>query len=72
MGSLVNIYGDGTVTISHSGIEMGQGLHTKAVQACSMALGIPMSLISIINTNSVAVPNAGATGGELLDPLDFL
>jgi xanthine dehydrogenase/oxidase len=25
MGSLINVYGDGTVTVSQSGIEMGQG-----------------------------------------------
>lgn len=31
-GSLVNIYLDGTVLLSHGGVEMGQGLHTKMVQ----------------------------------------
>ena len=27
--ALVQIYGDGSVTVSHGGIEMGQGIHTK-------------------------------------------
>lgn len=31
-GALIHIYNDGTVLISHSGMEMGQGLHTKIIQ----------------------------------------
>jgi len=65
MGSVVNIYSDGTVTVAHSGIEMGQGIHTKAIQACAMSLGIPMSLITVVPTSTSAVPNAGASGGSV-------
>ena len=31
-GALVHIYTDGSVLLSHGGVEMGQGLHTKMVQ----------------------------------------
>jgi len=31
-GALVHIYTDGSVLLSHGGVEVGQGLHTKMVQ----------------------------------------
>jgi xanthine dehydrogenase/oxidase len=44
--SLVHIYGDGTVLVSHGGVEMGQGLHTKVIQVAAEALGVDLSQVN--------------------------
>ena len=35
---LLRVYDDGSVLLEHSGLEVGQGMDTKALQACTMAL----------------------------------
>ena len=44
-GALAHIYRDGSVLVSHGGIEMGQGLYTKMIQIASKCLNIPVSKI---------------------------
>jgi len=34
----VRVYDDGSVLLEHTGLEVGQGMDTKALQACTMAL----------------------------------
>ena len=63
-GALVNIYLDGSILISHGGIEMGQGLHTKMVQVVSHELGVPMDKIRISESANDKVPNPMMTGGS--------
>lgn len=64
--SMVSIYHkDGTVAISHAGIEMGQGINTKVAQVCAHILGIPMEKVSIRPSNDFTAPNAIVTGGSL-------
>lgn len=63
--SLVSIYhGDGTVAVSHGGIEMGQGLNTKVAQVCAHILGIPLEMVAVKPSNNLVCPNADTTGGS--------
>lgn len=63
---LISIYNaDGTVAIRHGGIEMGQGINTKAAAACAFLLGIPLDKISIKPSDNVVSPNAMSTGGSI-------
>nr|XP_006117996.1 aldehyde oxidase isoform X1 [Pelodiscus sinensis] len=59
--ALVHIYTDGSVLLTHGGIEMGQGIHTKMIQVASRELKIPMSNIHFCETSTTTVPNACAS-----------
>ncbi|KAH9639142.1 hypothetical protein HF086_018210 [Spodoptera exigua] len=56
---------DGTVAICHGGVEMGQGINTKAAQIAAYKLNIPIEKIVITETNTNSSPNAFVTGGSL-------
>nr|XP_008165070.1 aldehyde oxidase 1 isoform X2 [Chrysemys picta bellii] len=62
--ALVHIYMDGSVLLTHGGIEMGQGIHTKMIQVASRELKIPMSSIHFCETSTTTVPNACASVGS--------
>ncbi|KAK9512029.1 hypothetical protein O3M35_000556 [Rhynocoris fuscipes] len=63
---MVSIFGmDGTVAITHGGIEMGQGINTKAAQVAAHILKIDLELISVKPTTSLTSPNNTPTGGSL-------
>ncbi|XP_064642226.1 xanthine dehydrogenase/oxidase-like [Lineus longissimus] len=59
--ALVNVYVDGSVLISHGGVEMGQGIHTKLIQVASRVLNISTDLIHIKETSTDIVPNTTTT-----------
>ncbi|XP_065079702.1 uncharacterized protein LOC135702534 [Ochlerotatus camptorhynchus] len=66
MHALVSIYHmDGTVSITTGGIEMGQGVNTKAAQVASYVLGIPLEKVSIKGMSNLTSPNATVSGGSM-------
>ncbi|KAB7502685.1 Xanthine dehydrogenase/oxidase [Armadillidium nasatum] len=67
--ALIHVYLDGSVLLSHGGVEYGQGLHTKMLQVASRALKIPISKIYIAETNTDKVPNASTTAASAASDL---
>ncbi|XP_071486970.1 xanthine dehydrogenase/oxidase-like [Diadema antillarum] len=63
--ALVHIYTDGSVLVTHGGVEMGQGLHTKMIQVAARTLGISEDKIHLSETSSSKVPNTLATAASL-------
>ncbi|XP_014098505.3 uncharacterized protein [Bactrocera oleae] len=63
--SLAIYHRDGTVIISHGGIEMGQGMNTKIAQLASLELGIPVDMIRFEGSNTVNGANSMVTGGSI-------
>jgi xanthine dehydrogenase/oxidase len=63
-GALVHIYLDGTVLVTHGGVEMGQGLHTKVCQVVAQDLGVPLETVFIDETATDKIPNASPTAAS--------
>ncbi|KAL7297372.1 hypothetical protein TKK_0009757 [Trichogramma kaykai] len=63
-GALVHIYKDGSVLLTHGGIEMGQGVHTKMIQVASRVLKVDPKKIHISETSTDKVPNTTATAAS--------
>ncbi|XP_062703177.1 uncharacterized protein LOC109421858 [Aedes albopictus] len=53
----INI-GDGSVVVTHGGIEMGQGINTKVTQVIAFTLGIPLDMVSVKPSNTWTAANS--------------
>ncbi|MBX3170216.1 MAG: molybdopterin-dependent oxidoreductase [Candidatus Eremiobacteraeota bacterium] len=63
--ALVNInFSDGSVTVVHGAVEMGQGVHTKIAQVAAQTLGIPIEMIRIGDNHTDTIVNAPATAAS--------
>ncbi|KAJ6635263.1 Xanthine dehydrogenase [Pseudolycoriella hygida] len=64
--ALVAIYAeDGTVSVTHGGIECGQGINTKVAQVAAHCLNIPLSYVSVKRMDNVVGANSFCTGGSM-------
>ncbi|XP_042871766.1 indole-3-acetaldehyde oxidase-like [Penaeus japonicus] len=64
-GIQVSIYEhDGTVAVTHGGIEMGQGINTKVAQVAAHALEIPIEKVIIKASDTTVGANSIVTGGS--------
>ncbi|XP_055537407.1 uncharacterized protein LOC129725498 [Wyeomyia smithii] len=66
LNAIVSIFaGDGTVAVTHGGIEMGQGMNTKVAQVTAYGLGIPLEKVSVKPSSTLTSPNAIVSGGSM-------
>ena len=59
--ALVHIQRDGSVSVNHSGIEMGQGINTRMAQITAACLDIPLMQVASTATQSALIPNTPPT-----------
>jgi hypothetical protein len=66
VGILINVMqDDGTIIVTHTGVELGQGINSKVAQTIAYALGLPdVSLIIIDDNATNIVANGSQTGGS--------
>ncbi|OHT14170.1 Xanthine dehydrogenase/oxidase [Tritrichomonas foetus] len=67
--ALVHLLKDGTIYISHSGVELGQGLHTKMCQVAAQIFGVPVDSVRIESTDTTRNTECNITGGGFTNDL---
>ena len=64
--SILNIYPDGTIGVTHGGSEMGQGINTKVAQVVAFKLGLKpeeMNLVTVNDSSSRCLSAASNVSG---------
>ncbi|OWF46075.1 xanthine dehydrogenase/oxidase-like isoform X2 [Mizuhopecten yessoensis] len=69
-GALLLVYLDGSVLLTHGGVEMGQGVHTKMIQVAATELDISQDKIIISEVSTATVPNTSESGGTQVADLN--
>jgi xanthine dehydrogenase large subunit len=62
--ALIHIYFDGSISITHGAIEMGQEINTKIAQIAASNFGVPLSYIRIESNNTKRVANTSPTAAS--------
>lgn len=62
--ALVNIYVDGSVSVSTGAVEMGQGVNSKIRIIAARTLGIGLDRVRVDTTNTSRIPNASPTSAS--------
>ncbi len=62
--ALVNIYVDGSVSVSTGAVEMGQGVNTKIRLVAARTLGAAVDRVRVDTTNTSRIPNASPTSAS--------
>lgn len=56
--------GDGSIAVTHGGIEMGQGINTKVAQTVAKQLNVPVEMVVVKPSETLTSPNNIVTGGS--------
>ena len=62
--ALVNVYVDGSVSVSTGAVEMGQGVNTKIRVVAARTLGAGVDRVRVDTTNTSRIPNASPTSAS--------
>jgi xanthine dehydrogenase large subunit len=62
--SLVNVYTDGSVSVSTAAVEMGQGVNTKVLQVAAAVFSIDPAKVKVHSTNTYRIANTSPTAAS--------